>query len=164
MRVAQGLPKKKNTQMMKTRIKMIFYPKSPTLIKKIDILFWPIYKVRTPLNLFVMLQKSEEDWKKDLTPEQYEILRKKGTERAGTGRYLHNKETGIYSCAACNNPVFKSTTKYESHSGWPSFTAPYTEDAVKVIMDKSHGMVREEIVCANCGSHLGHKFPDGPKD
>jgi len=111
-----------------------------------------------------MLQKSEEDWRKELTPEQYEILRRKGTERAGTGRFLHNKETGIYTCAACDNPVFKSTTKYESHSGWPSFTAPYTEDAVKVIMDRSHGMVREEIVCANCGSHLGHKFPDGPKD
>ena len=111
-----------------------------------------------------MLQKSEEDWKKELTPEQYEVLRKKGTERAGTGKYLHNKETGVYTCAACDYPVFKSTTKYESHSGWPSFTAPYTEDAVKVIADRSHGMIREEIVCAICGSHLGHKFPDGPKE
>jgi len=111
-----------------------------------------------------MLQKSEEDWKKELSPEQYEILRRKGTERAGTGKYLHNKETGVYTCAACDQPVFKSTTKYESHSGWPSFTAPYSEDAVKVILDRSHGMIREEIVCANCGSHLGHKFPDGPRE
>ncbi|HLW19755.1 MAG TPA: peptide-methionine (R)-S-oxide reductase MsrB [Cyclobacteriaceae bacterium] len=111
-----------------------------------------------------MFQKSEEEWKKELTPEQYEILRKKGTERAGTGRYLHNKETGIYTCAACDNPVFKSTTKYESYSGWPSFTAPYSDDSVNVLLDKSHGMIREEIVCANCGSHLGHRFPDGPKE
>ena len=111
-----------------------------------------------------MMQKSEEEWKKELTPEQYEVLRGKGTERAGTGKYLHNKETGIYACAACDQPVFKSTTKYESHSGWPSFTAPFSEDSVKVLLDKSHGMIREEIVCANCGSHLGHKFPDGPRD
>ena len=111
-----------------------------------------------------MLHKSEEEWKKELTPEQYEVLRQKGTERAGTGRYLHNKETGIYTCAACDNPVFKSTTKYESHSGWPSFTAPYSDNSVKVEMDRSYGMVREEILCANCGSHLGHRFPDGPQD
>lgn len=111
-----------------------------------------------------MLQKSEEDWKNDLTPEQYEVLRRKGTERAGTGEYLYNKEQGVYTCAACDNPVFKSIDKYESHSGWPSFTAPYSEDSVKVILDKSHGMIREEIVCGNCGSHLGHKFPDGPEE
>ena len=111
-----------------------------------------------------MLHKSEEEWKKELTPEQYEVLRQKGTERAGTGRYLHNKETGIYTCAACDNPVFKSTTKYESHSGWPSFTAPYSDNSVKVEMDRSYGMIREEILCANCGSHLGHRFPDGPQD
>ncbi|HLT08590.1 MAG TPA: peptide-methionine (R)-S-oxide reductase MsrB [Cyclobacteriaceae bacterium] len=111
-----------------------------------------------------MLHKSEEEWKKELTPEQYEVLRQKGTERAGTGKYLHNKETGIYTCAACDAPVFKSTTKYESHSGWPSFTEPYTDDSVKVLLDKSHGMIREEIVCANCGSHLGHRFSDGPVD
>lgn len=111
-----------------------------------------------------MMQKSEEEWKRELSPEQYEVLRRKGTERPGTGKYLHNKETGIYTCAACDQPVFRSTTKYESHSGWPSFTAPYSEDSVKVLLDKSHGMIREEIVCANCGSHLGHKFPDGPQD
>lgn len=111
-----------------------------------------------------MMQKSEEEWKKELSPEQYEVLRRKGTERAGTGKYLHNKETGIYTCAACDQPVFKSTTKYESYSGWPSFTAPFSDDSVKVLLDKSHGMIREEIVCANCGSHLGHKFPDGPQD
>lgn len=111
-----------------------------------------------------MLQKTEEEWEKELTPDQFEILRKKGTERPGTGKYLHNKETGTYSCAACGNPVFQSTTKFDSGSGWPSFTAPFSEEAVKVVPDKSHGMIREEIICANCGSHLGHKFPDGPKD
>jgi peptide-methionine (R)-S-oxide reductase len=111
-----------------------------------------------------MLQKSEEEWKKELTPEQYEVLRQKGTERAGTGKYLHNKETGIYTCAACDHPVFKSTSKYESHSGWPSFTTPYAENSVKVEIDRSYGMIREEILCANCGSHLGHRFPDGPSE
>lgn len=111
-----------------------------------------------------MLHKSEDEWKKELTPEQYEVLRQKGTERAGTGKYLHNKETGIYTCAACDNPVFRSTTKYESHSGWPSFTAPYSDNSVKVEIDRSFGMIREEILCANCGSHLGHRFPDGPSD
>src|SRR5690606_11002331 len=114
--------------------------------------------------LFVMLHKSEDERKKELTPVQYEVLRQKGKERAGTGKYLHNKEKGIYTCAACDNPVFKSTTKYESHSGWPSFTAPYSENSVKVEMDRSFGMIREEILCANCGSHLGHRFPDGPAD
>ena len=111
-----------------------------------------------------MMQKSEEEWKRELTAEQFEVLRKKGTERAWTGKLLENKETGIYSCAACNQPVFKSTAKYESGSGWPSFTEPYTKDAVEVLTDRSHGMVREEIVCSNCGSHLGHRFPDGPSD
>ncbi|HLU90172.1 MAG TPA: peptide-methionine (R)-S-oxide reductase MsrB [Cyclobacteriaceae bacterium] len=111
-----------------------------------------------------MIQKSEEDWKRELTPEQYEVLRRRGTERAWTGKLLENKETGIYSCAACGHPVFKSTSKYDSGSGWPSFTEPYSEDAVKVQPDRSFGMVREEIVCANCDSHLGHRFPDGPRD
>lgn len=111
-----------------------------------------------------MIQKSEEEWKRELSPVQFDILRKKGTERAGTGKYLHNKETGIYTCAGCGNPVFKSNTKYDSGSGWPSFTEPFSEDSVKVQSDTSHGMIREEIVCANCGGHLGHRFPDGPRD
>jgi peptide-methionine (R)-S-oxide reductase len=111
-----------------------------------------------------MLHKPEEEWRENLTPEQFEVLRKKGTERPGTGKYLNNKEAGVYTCAACDHPVFRSTTKYDSGSGWPSFTEPYSEDAVKVLLDKSHGMVREEIVCANCNSHLGHRFPDGLKD
>lgn len=111
-----------------------------------------------------MIQKSEEEWERELSPAQFDILRRKGTERAGTGKYLHNKETGIYNCAGCGNPVFKSNTKYDSGSGWPSFTEPFSEEAVKVQPDTSHGMVREEIVCANCGGHLGHRFPDGPRD
>ena len=111
-----------------------------------------------------MIQKSEEEWKRELSPDQFDILRRKGTERAGTGKYLHNKETGIYTCAGCGNPVFKSNTKYDSGSGWPSFTEPFSEDSVKVQPDTSHGMIREEIVCANCGGHLGHRFPDGPRD
>jgi len=109
-----------------------------------------------------MLEKSEEEWKKELSPEQYEVLRLKGTERAWSGKLLKNKDTGIYTCAACDQPVFKSTAKFESGSGWPSFTEPYSNDSVKVLPDRSHGMIREEIVCANCGSHLGHRFPDGP--
>lgn len=111
-----------------------------------------------------MIQKSEEEWERELSPAQFDILRRKGTERAGTGKYLHNKETGIYTCAGCGNPVFKSSTKYDSGSGWPSFTEPFSDEAVKVQPDTSHGMIREEIVCANCGGHLGHRFPDGPRE
>ncbi len=110
------------------------------------------------------IQKTDEEWKSELDPEEYHVLIEKGTERAFTGQYNVHKENGIYTCAACGNPIFKSTDKYDSGSGWPSFTEPYNEEAIVVEMDKSLGMIREEILCANCGGHLGHRFPDGPKD
>ncbi len=106
--------------------------------------------------------KSEEDWKSELTPEQYYILREKGTERAFTGKLLNNKEKGVYECAACGNELFNSDTKYDSGSGWPSFFQPANNDAVKLTKDTSHGMIRTEVTCASCGGHLGHLFEDGP--
>lgn len=104
--------------------------------------------------------KSNEEWKKLLTPEQYEILREKGTEPAFTGKYYKNKETGMYLCAACGAVLFSSDTKYESGTGWPSFYKP--EANVASEKDVSHGMVRTEVHCARCGGHLGHVFEDGP--
>ncbi|MFP4091761.1 MAG: peptide-methionine (R)-S-oxide reductase MsrB [Cyclobacteriaceae bacterium] len=109
-----------------------------------------------------ILHKTEEEWKKELSPEQYRVLREKGTERAFTGEYYDHKEKGIYKCAACGQPLFSSETKYESGSGWPSFYAPIEEDKVKTEKDTSHGMVRTEVLCSRCESHLGHVFNDGP--
>ncbi len=107
--------------------------------------------------------KTETEWKTCLTPEQYEVLREKGTEYPFTGKYYHFDKQGIYICAACGNKLFTSKTKYDSGSGWPSFYQPYSEDAVEVKKDLSGGMVRLEIICGKCGSHLGHVFPDGPR-
>lgn len=106
---------------------------------------------------------SDEAWKGKLTPEQYRVLRLKGTERPFSGKLLHNKEQGIYSCAGCGAPLFRSDDKFESGCGWPSFLAPISEDAVEERPDDSHGTMRKEIVCSNCGGHLGHVFDDGPK-
>lgn len=106
------------------------------------------------------LELTDEEWKARLTPEQYSVLRQKGTEAPGTGTLLDNHENGDYTCAACNNVVFKSGTKFESGSGWPSFYDPANTEAVKLIDDSSHGMHRTEVTCANCGSHLGHLFND----
>jgi peptide-methionine (R)-S-oxide reductase len=105
--------------------------------------------------------KSEQEWLEELGPERYEVLRRAGTERPGTGELLHNKAEGTYACAACGNQLFDSDKKYESHSGWPSFYDARPE-AVELIEDTSHGMVRTEVRCARCGSHLGHLFDDGP--
>jgi peptide-methionine (R)-S-oxide reductase len=109
------------------------------------------------------IQKSEAEWKAELTHEQYHILREKGTERPFTGKYYRSKETGTYHCAACGNALFTSDTKYESGSGWPSFWAPLAEGNIKIQRDTSHGMIRTEVLCARCGSHLGHVFDDGPQ-
>lgn len=109
------------------------------------------------------INKSEEEWKKNLTPEEYQILRKKGTERAFTGEFWDHHENGTYTCAACGQKLFASNTKFESGSGWPSFYQPTAEDNVKIIKDTSFGMVREEVVCSRCEGHLGHIFPDGPQ-
>lgn len=108
------------------------------------------------------LNLTEDEWRDKLSPEQYTILRQKGTERAFTGKYEKNKAEGIYKCAGCGLPLFASDTKYDSGSGWPSFTAPAADDAVDAIEDASHGMVRTEVTCARCQGHLGHVFPDGP--
>jgi len=105
---------------------------------------------------------SEAEWRKRLTPEQFHILREKGTERAFTGALVNNHADGMYHCAACGAPLFKSDTKFESGSGWPSFFEPLSPDAVETHEDSSYGMRRIEVTCATCGSHLGHVFPDGP--
>jgi peptide-methionine (R)-S-oxide reductase len=105
---------------------------------------------------------SEDEWKKKLSPEQYHILREKGTEAPFSGKLLHQKGTGDYVCAACGAVVFKSDTKFDSGSGWPSFYDPAATSAVRLQEDTSHGMHRVEVTCANCGSHLGHVFNDAP--
>ena len=110
------------------------------------------------------IQKTEEEWQEQLDPLSYQVLRQKGTERPFTGAYTLNKETGVYSCKGCGSPIFHSDFKYDSGCGWPSFTHPIRPEAIEVHMDYSHLMIREEILCASCGGHLGHRFPDGPSD
>lgn len=109
------------------------------------------------------IQKSEDEWKKVLTDMEYYVLREKGTERAFTGELLDNKEVGIYTCAACQLPLFESSTKFKSGTGWPSFYQPINKINVAEEDDTSYGMVRTEVLCARCGGHLGHVFPDGPQ-
>ncbi|HEY1991705.1 MAG TPA: peptide-methionine (R)-S-oxide reductase MsrB [Gammaproteobacteria bacterium] len=108
------------------------------------------------------IRKTDAEWQKELTPEQYAVARKKGTERAFTGKYVENHEAGMYRCACCGTPLFQSDTKYDSGSGWPSFTAPVEGQNVQLHHDRSHSMERTEVVCAKCDAHLGHVFPDGP--
>ncbi len=107
--------------------------------------------------------KSEEEWQKELTPEEYKVLRQKGTEQPGSGNLLHNKETGTYVCAACGNELFDSDTKFDSGSGWPSFYIPKNKENVTLEHDDSHGIGRMEVMCRRCGSHLGHVFDDAPQ-
>lgn len=108
-------------------------------------------------------KKTNEDWKKELTPEQYHILREKGTERAFTGKYYKNHAQGIYKCAACGAKLFSSDTKFESGSGWPSFWAPVSPEAIAYQHDGTFGMQRTEVHCPVCGGHMGHVFDDGPQ-
>ena len=108
------------------------------------------------------IQKTDEQWREELTPEQYAVLRKAGTERAFTGKYWDNHEDGMFRCAGCGAELFSSDTKFESGSGWPSFTEPAVAEAVELVADRSHGMVRTEVICRACGGHLGHVFDDGP--
>lgn len=108
------------------------------------------------------MPKTEAEWRDKLTPEQFHVLRQGGTETAFTGIYWDNKRDGVYRCAGCGEELFSSDTKFESHSGWPSFYTPIADDKVDVETDRSFGMVRTEIKCSNCGGHLGHVFNDGP--
>jgi peptide-methionine (R)-S-oxide reductase len=106
--------------------------------------------------------KTEEEWQKELTPAQYQVLRQAGTEPAFRGEYWNCHDDGVYRCAACGAELFRSDTKFDSGTGWPSFTEPIVAEAVELRPDHSHGMVRTEVVCRRCGSHLGHVFDDGP--
>ena len=110
------------------------------------------------------VQKTEDEWREQLTPEQYEVLRRKGTERAFTGKYTYSKDDGMYRCAACGAALFSSDAKFDSGTGWPSFTEPAVADAVELRPDASLGMARTEVVCRRCGGHLGHVFDDGPRE
>lgn len=109
------------------------------------------------------INKSEEEWRKQLTEEEYRILRNKGTEMPYTGKFYMHKDTGMYVCAGCGNELFTSETKFDSGCGWPSFYDVKDATGIREIRDTSHGMIRTEVVCAQCGGHLGHVFPDGPK-
>lgn len=109
------------------------------------------------------VKKSEKEWREILSDEEYEILRKKGTEPAFTGRYWNEKSPGLYRCRACGAPLFSSGAKYDSGCGWPSFYEPTSADGVETRTDRSHFMVRTEVLCSSCESHLGHVFPDGPR-
>ena len=109
------------------------------------------------------IEKTDEEWRRSLTPEQYRVLREKGTERPFTGEYEHAKDKGVYVCAGCGNPLFSSDTKYESGSGWPSFYQPLSGESVATEEDNSLFMERTEVLCNRCGGHLGHVFDDGPQ-
>lgn len=108
------------------------------------------------------VQKTDEEWRRQLSPEQYHVTRQSGTEPAFTGKYYKSKETGVYHCVCCDQPLFTSDAKYDSGSGWPSFWQPIDANSVVEITDSSHGMVRTELRCAKCDAHLGHVFEDGP--
>lgn len=109
------------------------------------------------------VNKTDEEWRNLLTPLEFNVLRLSGTERPGTGELLHEERAGMYHCRACDAELFRSVTKFDSHCGWPSFYDPDEKDAVIYVEDRSLGMVRTEVQCANCGSHLGHVFPDAPQ-
>jgi peptide-methionine (R)-S-oxide reductase len=109
------------------------------------------------------IQKTDQEWQSELSPEQFEVLRRAGTEQPWSGKYVHNHDDGTYRCAGCGAVLFDSSTKFESGSGWPSFYEPAVAEAVETVEDRAHGMVRTEVRCRKCGGHLGHVFEDGPQ-
>jgi len=109
------------------------------------------------------IKKTDKEWKKQLTGEQYAVTREKATERPFTGKYHDNKKEGLYRCICCGSDLFRSDAKFDSGTGWPSFYKPFREGSVKLEIDRSHGMIRTEVICSGCEAHLGHVFPDGPE-
>ena len=109
------------------------------------------------------MKKTREEWRKILTPEEFHVLREKGTEKPFTGKYVDHKKKGVYKCAGCGNELFSSDTKFDSGTGWPSFGAPISEDSLEMKPDKNLGVLRTEVLCSQCGGHLGHVFNDGPE-
>ena len=114
-------------------------------------------------NMKDKIQKTEEEWKRELSPEQYQVCRMKATEPPFTGRYYNSKQSGMYQCVACGNELFDSAAKFDSGTGWPSFYKPTSEENIEEEEDSSYGMRRTEVMCSRCGAHLGHVFPDGPR-
>ena len=127
------------------------------------VLFDAFHPSRYPYHMAEKITKSDAEWRAELSPEEYSITRKKGTEPAFTGEYYQTKTPGVYLCRCCGQELFTSDTKYESGSGWPSFYQPISKVAVEEHEDGSHGMRRTEVICGRCGAHLGHVFPDGPR-
>jgi peptide-methionine (R)-S-oxide reductase len=123
----------------------------------------PAHHIKLEKGNMAEIDKSKKEWREQLTPEQYRITREKGTERPFTGEYYYFKGKGKYQCVCCGSELFSSETKYDSGSGWPSFWAPISEESVEAETDRTHGMIRTEILCSECSAHLGHVFEDGPR-
>lgn len=140
-----------------------FAPRMFAAVKLVKIAAFDAFGRRLGVNEVEKVKKTDAEWKAQLNAAEYEVTRRKGTERAFTGRYANNHEDGVYYCICCGTPLFDSKTKFESGTGWPSFYQPIAKENVAVGTDSSYGMVRDEVTCARCDAHLGHVFNDGPK-